>query len=207
MITMQIIDELVNMSRIPLENYWLDKYVAHNYSVITTRLNYYRFLYWLVAEMHPKIAVELGVETGTASAHMAVAAMMYGGHVIGIDLNDAAGFVQNIYAYTGCYTYISGDTVSSVYRVKEIIGNKKIGIVFQDSSHHYQESVNEWNAYSKLLDSPAVWVCDDILPVFHDPKIDPPGMSMVEYWNTLPGAKKLYSNVLNHGNTMGIAIL
>jgi hypothetical protein len=53
----------------------------------------------------------------------------------------------------------------------------------------------------------AVWVCDDILPVFHDPKVDPPGKSMVEYFNERSGEKRLYPKMLNKGGTIGVIIV
>lgn len=58
-----------------------------------------------------------------------------------------------------------------------------------------------------MLGSPAIWICDDITPAFHDPLIDPPGKGMVQYFEALPGDKRLYENVLHFGNTQGIILL
>ena len=82
----------------------------------------------------------------------------------------------------------------------------KIGIVFQDSSHHYNISKLEWELYQPLLDENAIWICDDIISAFHDTRVDPPGKGMVEYFNELPGEKKLYPNTLHAGNAVGVIL-
>lgn len=167
------------------------------------RRNYYRFLYYLIDWRKPAVALEIGVESGLASVYMTRAAAEYGGHVIGIDLNGPGRNLEN-------YHFIQGNSTSiEVFnQVKDIVGKfGPIGVVFQDSSHHYQASKDEWQFYSQFLDSQAIWICDDITPSFHDPKIDPPGKGMVQYFDELPGDKRLYPMVLHYGNTQGIVIL
>lgn len=151
----------------------------------------------------PAVALEIGVESGMASAFMVRASAEYGGHVVGIDLNDPGLAAPN-------YHFIPGDSTqpNTVLKVAEIVYHfGAIGLVFQDSSHHYQASRDEWRLYSALLDARAVWICDDITPAFHDPKIDPPGKGMVQYFDELPGEKRLYKDVLHFGNIQGIVLV
>lgn len=190
------IESLIQLSQYPLPN---EADPGSN----PERRNYYRFLYHLIGWRKPAVAIEIGVESGLASAFMTRASAQYGGHVIGIDLNGPARQLEN-------YHFIQGDSVSlwtftQVSRVVSEYG--KIGIVFQDSSHHYQASKEEWQLYSQFLDDGAIWICDDITPAFHDPKIDPPGFGMVQYFDELPGDKRLYCDVLHYGNCQGIILI
>lgn len=160
-------------------------------------------MYHLLLWHQPRIALEIGVEAGTASAYMAMAAQTYDGMVIGIDLNDFSHKPGNN------YYFIKGDSTTitvfnKVFHFVQEIG--PVGVVYQDSSHHYLESIKEWELYSQLLGKDAIWICDDITPAFHDPKIDPPGKGMVQYFEQLPGDKRLFPMVLHRGNTQGIIL-
>lgn len=165
------------------------------------RRNYYRFFYHLLLWRKPKIALEIGVEQGLCSTYMALAAQQYDGMVIGLDIN---GFPHKP---SKNYYFIQGDSCqmdvwNKVLKMTQEFG--PIGVVYQDSSHHYEASIREWELYSQLLDKDSIWVCDDIMECFHDPKIDPPNCSMVTYFNALPHQKRTYSNVLHRGNTQGV---
>lgn len=135
-----------------------------------------------------------------ASAYMCAA----GSQVIGIDI------LTNIMAMPDNFHFIHGDS-TDLYVYEEVVkltykyGN--IGLVYQDSSHHYLPSKREWGLYSQLLAPNAIWICDDITPAFWDEKVDPPGLGMVQYFDELPGDKRLYPNVLHYGNIQGILIL
>lgn len=161
-------------------------------------------MYHLLRWRKPKVALEIGVETGLCSIHMAKAAEHYDGMVVGLDLNDF------LHRPSSNYYFIQGDSTTQtvfnkVLKLTQSLG--PIGVVFQDSSHHYQASKEEWRLYSQLLDKDAIWICDDITPAFHDPKIDPPGKGMVQYFEELPGDKKCFPNVLHFGNTQGIILV
>lgn len=204
------IDNLVAQSANPeaVQDDWLDAYVAQFMGHVSVRLNYYRFLYLLVERAKPDVAMEIGVEYGCASAHMALAAYQYRGHVVGIDPNIHHAPAVNIPTRVGgVYRFIQGrstDPRAFAEVVREVERYGMIGVVFQDSSHHYAESVDEWNAYKDLLVPGAIWVCDDITPAFFEPGVDE--KSMVAYWQELPGQKRLYPDVLHQGNTMGVMI-
>lgn len=149
----------------------------------------------------PYVALEIGVESGLASAYMTMG--IGDGFVVGIDLHKPGLLPKDN------YYFVEGDStsISTWTKVVNFVHDHGlIGIVYQDSSHHYEASKQEWKLYSQLLDHNAIWICDDILPCFHDPLIDPPGKSMVEYFQGLPGDKRLYQDVLHYGNRQGIVL-
>jgi len=138
---------------------WIRRAQRSVFSNVRTRTNYYRFLHRLVIERQPSVAVELGVEFGIGSAMMAVA--NWGTHVVGIDVNNHEIPTTIIPRNCPNYTFLCGDsTVERILECMRVIVNKygPIGVVFQDSSHHYTASVREWDAYSQFLDVDAVWV-------------------------------------------------
>lgn len=94
---------------------------------------------------------------------------------------------------------------SPVRQPNEVEEHGKLGVVFQDSSHHYEASRKEWNLYSQLLDENAIWIADDITKDFWDKNIDPPGKGMVQYFEELPGEKRLYPYA--GSNCQGIILL
>ena len=72
-----------------------------------------------------------------------------------------------------------------------------IDILFIDSWHQYAEAMMDWEIYQPLLSSPALVICDDILPG------DGPAIGGMErFWNELPGEKFL-SEVPHPGHPMG----
>lgn len=153
---------------------------------------------------------------GYGSAFMVAAARTYGGTVIGIDpkdrleLNGQVFVPDEIASRFGDYTFIHGPAGDDAVwqQVNALVQKRgKIGLIFQDSSHHYEASREEWRLYSPLLDSPALWLCDDITPAFYNPEVDPPGLGMVQYFEGLPGEKKLYPDILHRGNTQGVVIV
>jgi predicted O-methyltransferase YrrM len=203
------VDELVSLASLPLEASLEDLQGQH---LGSERRNYYRFLYWLVMELRPILSVEIGVELGLGSAHMCAAARTYGGYVAGVDVNwhDLPG--KQLQERYDNYYFVHGNSTAdeTLKRVKQLTDfHGQIGLVFQDSSHHFWASQAEWQAYTHYMDQKnGIWVCDDITPAFHDPNVDPPGKGMVQYWDWLPAReKKLYPDFLHFGNTVGVALL
>jgi predicted O-methyltransferase YrrM len=189
---------------------FLDKRIEEYYKHVSANLNYYKFLYGLVQLYEPKLVLEIGVEFGLASAHMASAAKKYGGHVVGVDHKYHHVPGRMIGEAYGNYDFIQGDSraLLTISRVAEFVESYgPIDLVFQDSSHHYVESIEEWEAYTPLLGEKAIWVCDDISPPFHDPNIDPPDKGMVQYFEGLPGEKMLLSVCRCPGNALGVVLL
>ena len=159
---------------------------------------YRRFLYWLVRELQPEAALELGVDGGQTSALMA--AGNKGTLVIGVDhrgLKDTAAPCR-----FPNYRFLHCDTLGAVDGVKQILGQRKLGVVFQDSSHHAEPSRLEWQYYQPLLAKDFIWVCDDITPAFR--MLDEP-KGMVDYFENLPGRKRLFPD-LHRGNVIGVVL-
>lgn len=203
------LDNLVARAQHPLDppDVWLDGLIQHYIDQVQTRVNYYRFLYLLVHAMKPTLCLELGVETGIASAHMARAAETYGGQVIGIDKLFHVMPAGQIPVTCPNFTFVVSDTTDgrAILAVQEAVrAVGKIGVVFQDSSHHYDPSELEWRYYAPMLADDAVWVCDDITPAFFEPGVDQHSMEV--YFDGRPGTKFKYPDVLHYGNTMGVIL-
>lgn len=159
---------------------------------------YRRFLYWLVYRLKPAAALELGVYLGQCSALMAAANRDT--LVIGVDpagLQPAAA----PFAYRN-FHFLHCDSLGAVQGVRGLLGARRLGLVFQDSSHHVEPSRLEWRYYQPLLAEKFVWVCDDIKPAFQMPA-EP--WSMVDYFNELPGQKRLLPD-LHKGNVIGVIL-
>lgn len=199
------IESLIQLSQEPLADSWLESLQVQ----FNQHENYYRFLYHLTLAHKPKVILEIGTYEGVGTAHLVAASATYGGQVIGIDINTHPTTQEILPQFYNNLHFIHGDstkaeTYNEVYKLVEEYGF--IGLVYQDSSHHYQASLQEWAMYTRLLDSGAIWICDDITPAFHDPNVDPPGKGMVQYFNGLPGQKRLYEDVLHYGNVMGVVL-
>lgn len=197
-ITFKEVDRLVELSQNPLE----DEYLEYLQTWFRTKEPYYRFLYYLILLTRPKVCLELGVLDGIASSYMCAALRKCNGWMIGIDINWPAFNLSSPYRN---YNFIHLDTANAGSWVKAITDNYgRLGVVFQDSSHHYERSYVEWNIYSELLDENAVWVCDDITEDFYRSGIDE--KSMVGYFEDLPGEKRLYDS-LHKGSKIGVVLL
>ena len=191
----QKIEKLIQQSQRKIRNLPLE-----GVAVNPERRNYYRFLYHLVKQFKPKLCLEIGIQSGMASAYMCAA----GSHVIGIDIiGPGMAMPDNFHFVYGDSTDIS--IYDEVARLVAEYG--KLGLVFQDSSHHYLPSKREWELYSQLLAPNAIWICDDITPAFYNAETDPPGKGMIQYFEELPGDKRLYQDVLHFGNRQGIVLL
>ena len=203
----QLIENLIKISNNPLDGEPQLNQLKKSADGIETRHNYYRFFYHLIKHLKIDVSIEIGVEKGIGSAHMCAAAKHHNGIVIGIDINRHEIPLKTLNEIYGNYHFFNGKSQDVFHSVKNLLYGRKVGLIYQDSSHHYKESQSEFSMYKNLLDKNAIWICDDITQAFHDPTIDPPGKGMVEYFNELEGDKRLYTNVLHYGNTQGIILL
>lgn len=190
MVSWSIIDELIKLSQQPLSDE-LEKLQIDSGG--RTEI-YYRFLYNLARFMNPNTCLEIGVWKGVASRMMLEAT---DNPVIGIDINPTKS-AQKLCEQFSNYRYVIGDSTESYDAVKSLI-NKDLTIVYQDSSHHYLPSLKEFELYSQHLNG--IWICDDITPAFNDSNGD-----MIQYFESLPGDKRLYDN-LHHGSIQGLIIM
>lgn len=190
--------------RKPLDDQVLEQFQEDFFGEM--RHEYYRFFYHMVAELKPRIALEIGIDHGHTLAHMAAANLET--TVIGIDRRNQCAKDMPDYPNVRLI-YGNSQDKETEYAVRNIIGGKnggEIGIVFQDSSHHYDASHKEFDMYSKFLPKNGIWCCDDITEAFYNPDVDPTNKGMIQYFEELPGRKKLYDN-LHYGSTIGVVLL
>ena len=198
------IDRLAAKANKPLNDEWLEALQI----AFGEQHKYYRWLYHLVAYYQPKVALEIGVHWGIGSAYMCAAGKTYGGQVIGIDIVKHNEYIIARLTNEYDYHFLHMDSTAAGDTVKALTSQYgPLGLVYQDSSHHYEASKREWELYQPLTGPSAIWLCDDITPDFHDPAVDPPGKGMVQYFEELPGEKKLFANSLHYGSTIGVVLL
>lgn len=170
---------------------WLEQYAGGE--------PYRRFLHRLIVELRPQAVLELGTYICETSAFMASAAALVGAISIGIDQRGEPDLAKELKRRFG-YHFLFCDTLGAAPLVRNILSGKKLGIVFQDSSHHAEPSRLEWEYYKPMLADNFIWVCDDITPAFR--MRDEP-LSMVQYFNRLPGTK-IQLPGLHIGNVIGV---
>lgn len=155
---------------------------------------YYRFLYYLVLERQPKLALEIGVDQGIGSAHMAVAAASYGGHVVGIDKED-----RHVLDGFDNFDFLQTDSTHSDWAISEKVKEYgRLGLIFQDASHEYEDVLSEWKIMRSHLDKDAIWVCDDVSEHIYP--------ELVKYFKSRRGRKKFYDE-LHKGTVVGVSLL
>lgn len=161
---------------------------------------YRRFLYYLILERKPQAVVELGVYLGETSAVMAAACQQVGATCIGVDCGGHNSNIAEVESAYPCYKFLFCDTLGAAEVAPKLLGSRRIGILFQDSSHHAETSWQEFLYWKPLMAQSSVWVCDDITPSFKMPD-EPRGME--GYFERLPGRKRLFPG-LHLGNTIGV---
>jgi predicted O-methyltransferase YrrM len=214
-----------NFSPVPIntsDNEFLDRRYDWQANENGAEWPYYRFFYHLAKWLQPKIVLELGTYQGTAAAHFA------GGcdqtTVITIDHHtdpgddgnqlkvlEAQDNFSNLIYYQGWSTpelaeinkgqHLRGDVESAHHRVVGILEvfQLKIDILFIDSWHCYEYAKMDYEAYSPLLSSPALIICDDI-QAGGGP--ESPIQGMMKFWDELPEPKFLNAN-LHPGTNLG----
>ncbi len=199
------IDKLVLLSAKPLGDKYLEGLQERN----VNPEKYYRFLYHLVLNRKITLSLEIGLLHGLGSIHMSVAARNHNGHVIGLDRTTDFLWDVEIEKLDNFSWIVGVSTLgSTLKKVRDVVDQYgKIGLVYQDSAHHYYESHEEFELYQQFLSDDCIWIVDDITKDFHDDDYDPPDKTMVEYFVELPYAKKSYWNVLHKGSTQGVVLI
>lgn len=152
---------------------------------------YYRFLQRLANNMQPRVSVELGVCGGGGSLHLAMGWPR--GAVIGIDLTKAeySDNIDYIYNVVGNFQLWLGDSIDLASEVYQTYGNT-IDILFIDTIHTYERTIDEFKAYQPHLTDRAVVVLDDL---HRD--------GMTEAFNDIPGQDHIRLDHLHPGRTEG----
>lgn len=137
---------------------------------------YYHFLFRAAKLLKPEISVELGVNKGLGSGHLALANPM--GIVVGVDIDDHPQLPENVKRFPN-FQFVHGDTVERAdYVVHNVLGIKGIDFLFIDTIHDVTRPKLEYNTYAPHFSKVCVVFCDDIaIP------------AMRGFWEWLPGEK------------------
>ena len=154
---------------------------------------YYRFFQLLAATLHPSLSVELGVCGGGASFHMARG--WTDGVVVGVELPDGVKGYRASQHERANWTFIRrlcpnwvlwrGDSVDDAAEIAKVYG--KPDLLFIDTIHTTERTMEEFNAWQPYLSGRAV-VCLDDLNRFE----------MDGVWEAMPG-QKLRLDLLHDG--------
>lgn len=136
---------------------------------------YYRFLKHLANNMKPSLSVVLGVCGGGCCLHLAQGYNQ--GRVVGIDEAwDHPEHITYIKQNYANFTFWLGD---SIYSASEVVKNfGQVDILFIDTIHEYQRTLDEYETWRPFLSSRAVVCFDDLYR---------PGMQQA--WDELPEPK------------------
>lgn len=146
---------------------------------------YYRFLRVLAMNIQPSLSVELGVCGGGGSYHLA---MGWGdGTVVGVDYaDDHAENIAHIKSVCPNFVFMVADSIKSAQSVRMQYG--QVDILFIDTTHTYEQTMAEFNAWKPYLSDNAIVCLDDLFR---------PGMDRA--WQDVPG-RKLRLDVLHDGS-------
>lgn len=119
---------------------------------------YYRFLKLLAEYMPARLSVELGVCGGGGSLHLAMASQI----TVGVDLTMAEyeDNIRWIKRHHPNFNFLQGDSVEAARMIYTRFG--PIDILFIDTTHTYDQTMAEYNAYLPFLSHRAVVCLDDL---------------------------------------------
>jgi cephalosporin hydroxylase len=92
-------------------------------------------------------AVEIGVRDGISTAALLVGVAGAGGHVWSVDVIDAS----KLYADDPHWTFIQGHSVLDSERIFQILQHRALDLLFIDSDHSYQTTLDELRLYAPLV--------------------------------------------------------
>ncbi len=119
---------------------------------------YYRFLKLLAENIKSRLSVELGVCGGGGSLHLAMGSTI----AIGVDVTYNE-YIDNMIWLGKHYKNLrlfKDDSIKMAPLIFERFG--EIDILFIDTTHTYEQTMAEYNAYKPFLSDRAVVVLDDL---------------------------------------------
>lgn len=210
--TIEDIKALCQEVKLPLGIPFIDERLKEYEEKYSGAYPYYAMLAAVTKALEPSVAVELGSWQGTSAA--CLASGYKGCEVITIDHHSDPGDGENkARTLEACtkypnLTYLQGTTCDMVHAQKpgamnaypsfiQLLGSRKIDVLFIDSWHGGEYAKADWDAYSPYLSKGALVICDDIYggdcaTIF----------GMMDFWKELPGEKHLSTN-LHGGYPMG----
>jgi predicted O-methyltransferase YrrM len=199
--TIEDIKAICLSEKLPLGIPFIDKRLDDYQAKYNGAYPYYAVLRGITRALEPKVVVELGTWQGTSGA--CLAAGYPDCEVITMDHHSDPGddfnINQTIIACTEFknLSYINGCTCDAVHKVKpgsryafpdflNVLGDRKIDILFIDSWHVYEYAKADFDTYYPLLAKTSLVICDDITGG------DSSGhQGMETFWKGLPGEKHL----------------
>ncbi len=153
---------------------------------------YYRFLKLLAQEMKARLSVELGVSGGGGSLYLAMGSEK----VIGVDFAwDHDENIAHIETHYPNFRFMYGDSVKHAPCIFEQFG--EIDILFIDTTHTYEQTMAEYQAYKPFMSNNSVICLDDLFR---------PGMR--EAWEAMPESKlRLDSLHIGEGEDGGFGVV
>jgi cephalosporin hydroxylase len=137
---------------------------------------YYRFLQALAHHLQPQVCVELGLCGGGASLHMALGCPY--SKVIGVDIvNSWPANIEHVKSTCANFEFWQMDSQEAATRYRGSISDP-VGLLFIDTVHTYEHTLQEFNAWRDLLAVDAIVCFDDLKR---------PGMDRA--WGELAGKK------------------
>lgn len=118
---------------------------------------YYRFVYFLVEELRPSRAVELGVEIGRCTAHMAAANP--DGEVVAVDPEKHGLFEQSVAPYDNVkFVQTRSDDPGTLARIED----RSVGLCFVDSVHSGVYTLQEVSLWTPKMEDGGLFLFDDL---------------------------------------------
>jgi cephalosporin hydroxylase len=152
---------------------------------------YNRFLHWFVYNHRPGLVIECGVYMGTATEHMAVAYPYT--LVVGVDIKPHSAF-YGVVQRNRNVRLVTGDARLSLEGVKHFAEDRKLGLLFLDSTHDGTTAQMELEVYSELMGEECLVAADDIRGY--------PAMEI--WWNSLQYPKLDLSFLHMQANEFGV---
>ncbi len=136
---------------------------------------YYRFLRVAAENIHPNLSVELGVCGGGGSLHLAMG--WPDGMVIGIDnQDDHRPNINYIETKYNNFVFFIDDSITKAKWIYNTYG--EVDILFIDTTHTYEQTMAEYNAWKSYMNNTGIICFDDLLRP-----------SMPQVWSELPEPK------------------
>ncbi len=134
---------------------------------------YYRFLKLLALEMKAGLSVELGVSGGGGSLYLAMGSKI----AIGVDYAwDHEENINHITEHYSNFIFLQENSVTAAPGIFARYGS--IDILFIDTTHTYEQTMAEYQAYKPFMSPNSVVCLDDLFR---------PGMK--EAWGAMPEPK------------------
>ncbi|MCL5773606.1 MAG: cephalosporin hydroxylase family protein [Firmicutes bacterium] len=114
----------------------------------------------IIYQVKPDVIIELGNHCGGSTLALAhILDNMNRGKVVGVDIDHKK--IPSIVRKHTRITLITGDACKSFEKVKNLIQEKDIVLVIEDSSHTYENTLNVLRTYNSLIRQGSYFIVED----------------------------------------------